>query len=253
MKKTLHQQINVLKKIVITSLLIGTVLTTKAQITTEIIHSKSIDSVLIDVSKATLNSNVLYNRVHSFAKLKTFNDSVNVSNKNHFEQALSELHRASKMQKFQTVDAIRNNYSFEKSTVEIGIINTNFHSINYNGKNEQLGGLVYDETAKKMAAITSKQPFIETQTLVIAPLKKYAIGSTINFKFSNTLLFDENTHKNIQSMDVDFDNGQTHTIITNGSIVQNSVPVNYTINGIKTLTFNITFTDGSVGYTFGEV
>ncbi len=61
---------------------------------------KKIDSMLVNIDKTALTTNVLYERVFPFAKLAVFNDSSNVSNVKHFEQALNELYKVSNKQKF---------------------------------------------------------------------------------------------------------------------------------------------------------
>jgi len=54
-----------------------------------------IDEMLINIDKSSLTTDVLYERVFPFAKLAIFNDRINISNVKHFEQALSELYKAS--------------------------------------------------------------------------------------------------------------------------------------------------------------
>ncbi len=94
------------------------------------IPDNKIDSLLINIDKSTLTSNILYERVFSWAGLATFNDSLNVSNTSHFEQA-------SNQEKFISYKDYRSLYTNKKiyNTVDIGITNAkrnflgNYHKI----------------------------------------------------------------------------------------------------------------------------
>ncbi len=108
-----------MKKIITISLYLLFITNVIAQ-TTE----KSIDSLLVNIDKTELTSNVLYDRVMPFANLAMFNDSINLSNTKHFEQALFELRKASNQQKFVPYRDLREQYSSinDYNIVDIGVI-----------------------------------------------------------------------------------------------------------------------------------
>ncbi len=210
---------------------------------------KRIDSMLVNIDKTTLTTNILYERTTPWSKLPIFNDSINVSTKGHFEQALHELYKASNQQKFTYFRDLQLSYTpkSQKSKVDIGIINTSFNQLNYVKDDEIKSALrVIDNKFEKIT--NTKQPFITKQALVIAPLKEIVEGNTISFNFNNAFIFEEG-NKEIQSLVINFDTQTDYTVINNSNIIMNNVNVNYNTDGLKTLTFVATFTDGSTTAT----
>jgi hypothetical protein len=68
---------------------------------------KRIDSMLINVDKTNF-TNILYERTTPWSKLNIFNDSINISTKGHFEQALHVfLMNRIKMLPFKTQNVTR--------------------------------------------------------------------------------------------------------------------------------------------------
>ncbi|MEZ4779969.1 MAG: hypothetical protein R2786_11390, partial [Flavobacteriaceae bacterium] len=110
-----------------------------AQNTNEI----SIDSMLVNIDKSTFTTEILYDRVTPWSKLDVFNDSINVSTVNTFEQSLLELYRASNEQKFISHKEYRDLYTneFYQNVVDIGIMNVTFDKVNYDQQNENEGSL----------------------------------------------------------------------------------------------------------------
>lgn len=148
-----------------------------------------IDSMLVNIDKARFTSGVLYDRVMPWTNLNTFNDSVNISNTKHFEQALLELYNASNKTKFISPPRLKTNYSADSlvNIVDLGIINASFHQLNYNLEKENEGGLRV--LADKFEKIDNGKPaFLEKHVLLIAPLRTYAVGPRITFRFDNGLL-----------------------------------------------------------------
>jgi hypothetical protein len=52
-----------------------------------------IDSMLVNIDKTNF-TNILYERTTPWSRIDIFNDSINISTKSHFEQALHELYKA---------------------------------------------------------------------------------------------------------------------------------------------------------------
>lgn len=218
-------------------------------ITKAFTQQQKIDSMLIGIDKTNFTTNILYERTTPWSKLHIFNDSINISTTAHFEQALHELYKASKEQKFIFYRDLRAFYTpkSQKNTVDIGIISANFNQINYVKDNETKSALRI--VNNKFEKINNSKPiFIEKQVLVIAPLKEELEGNNITFKFSDTFIFEEN-NKQIQYLTANFDTQTDYTIINNGNIITNNVTVNYSQEGIKTLTFVAVYTDGTTQTT----
>ncbi len=210
---------------------------------------KRIDSMLINIDKTHFTTNILYERTTPWSKLSIFNDSINISTKRHFEQALHELYKASNEQKFTYYRDLRNQYTSKtiRNTVDIGIINTTFNELNYEESDETKSALRI--VNGKFEEIDNTIPVFKIKrALVISPLKEKLTGNTITYKFNNQFLFQE-TDKPIQTLVANFDTSQNYTIIENGTITTNSIAISYPQEGIKTLTFNVTFTDGTTSTT----
>ncbi|MCF6295448.1 MAG: T9SS type A sorting domain-containing protein [Flavobacteriaceae bacterium] len=239
--KTNHeikQENRSLRKKIISSVLLFLIFTSAFS------QMKRIDSMLINIDKTNF-TNILYERTTPWAKLNIFNDSINVSTKAHFEQALHELYKSSNEKKFTYYRDLRNQYTSKtnKNTVDVGIINTTFNELNYVENDEKNSALrLVNNQFQKID--NAKPAFKIKQALVISPLKEKLIGNTITYKFNNQFLFQE-TDKTIETLVANFDTQQNYTIIQNRAITTNSVTVNYTEAGIKMLEFVVTYTDGS--------
>jgi len=213
--------------------------------TSVISQTTKIDSMLVDIDKTNFTTNILYERTTPWSRLDIFNDSINISTKSHFEQALHELYKASNEQKFVYYRDLRNLYipKSNRNTVDIGIINASFNELNYVESDENISALhIVDDKFEKND--NNIPIFKEKKVLVISPLKEKLIGNAITYKFNNQFTFQE-TDLPIQTLIVNFDTQQDYTIIENGAITTNSITINYSQKGIKTLTFYATFTDGS--------
>lgn len=228
-----------LKRNVITTVLLVLLATTSA-----FGQMKRIDSMLINVDKTNF-TNILYERTTPWSKLNIFNDSINISTKRHFEQALHELYKSSNQEKFTYYRDLRTKYTPKslKNTVDIGIINTTFNELNYIENDETKGALRL--TNNLFEKSSNKEPaFLEKHALVISPLKEKLTGNSITFKFDNQFIFQE-TKKPIKTLTANFNTQQNHTIIKNGIIAKKNITVNYAQQGLKMLTFTATFSDGS--------
>lgn len=147
------------------------------------------------------------------------------------------------LEKFYTPEKIQNQ-------VDIGIINASFHQVNYNPKNENNGALRIGPD-NKFERINNNPPFLPKHTFIAAPLKLYVVGKDMVYRFNKNLLLENTERQNITTLTVNFDTGQTFTIIDNGKILQKKVRIAYAESGIKTLTFTAAFEDGSRLTTVG--
>ncbi|WP_439131894.1 esterase/lipase family protein [Polaribacter sp.] len=225
----------------------------KAQVTTTLDTINNVDKLIKPLNKSTFTTNILYDRVVPIANLTDFNSTANnISDLKHFEQALSELYRASKKSKFNTIEVVRQQYASLalKNKVDIGVINSLFNQVNYNDNDNSKGALQI--TNNVLVPINNKPIFLQNEVLIIAPLKEYAVGQTVFYNFKNALIFEETTKK-IVKLTANFDSQNTHTIINNGQLVKQNVGVNYTTSGYKTLTFTVTYNDGSSKTTKGKL
>ncbi len=204
-----------------------------------------IDSMLVNIDKTGLATNILYDRIVPWSRLSSFNNEINVSNVNHFEQSLLDIYNASNQSKFIDHHNLRNLYSNKnfKSIVDIGIINVEYNQLNYNTSNPNEGGLILN--AEKFESNNNGTEFIKNQTLIISPLKKGVVGPDITFNFDNGFLFEEVGQKELTSIVADFGTGQNHLIYENGNFLFNTLQINYNDAGYKTLNFLATFTDNT--------
>lgn len=212
-----------------------------------------VDSMLVDIDQTDFTTGILYDRTVPWASLYNFNDSHNISNKNHFEQALLEMHNASnhvifmnhkELQKITTHDSI-------SDVVDIGILNVSFHKLNYNKDNQNQSGLRMQ--LQKFEKINNDQnAFIESHAFVFSPLKKNVKGTSITFNVNEQFIFQNTLNKNIKTLSIDFGAGGAHTIIENGTIVKSQVTINYVSDGNKTLEATVIFTNGTTMTTLSS-
>ena len=90
-----------------------------------------VDSMLVDIDQTEFTSAVLYDRTVPWASLHNFNELHNTSDKNHFRQALLELHNASLQELFIDpfqLEQLTTHHSIV-SEVDLGILNVSFHKL----------------------------------------------------------------------------------------------------------------------------
>jgi len=212
-----------------------------------------IDEMLINIDKSSLTTDVLYERVFPFAKLAIFNDRINISNVKHFEQALSELYKASNKQKFTSYKQLRTHYSSvdANNIVDIGIINASFNQLNYIEEDLQKSALKV-VNGKFERITTDKQLFIPKEVLVISPLKQYLVGNAITYHFDAAFLIQDSS-KTIHNIVANFGTSTNYTIYNNGSFTNQNLTINYIKTGYKTLTFTVIYNDNSKQITQAKV
>jgi len=221
------------------------------------LQSKRIDTMLREIDTTSLTSQTLYNRAIPFASLDIFNDSINISNAKHFEQALLELYNTSNHQKYISYQSVQTyNSDFNTITnyngVDIGIINSKFQLLNYaeNNLSESALRVVND----KFERINEEKPIFYTKNvLIISPIKSNVIGNSITYNFSNNFFFQSNSNRTINSITANFDTSDDYIIFNNGSFTTTSISVNYQETGYKTLTFLVNFSDGTSLTTQSEI
>jgi hypothetical protein len=146
--------------------------------------------MLSNLNTSQISSGVLIDKVTTFANIINYNSTEkNFSNGEHFTQALSELHRASDETRFISLTELNNRTATTTSvnTVDVGIINTTFHKLNFNEENPSLGGLTFNQTTGRFSAIAGKPSFVAKKITVVAPLKEFLTGSNFQFNFKKII------------------------------------------------------------------
>ncbi|CCG52270.1 Protein of unknown function precursor [Flavobacterium indicum GPTSA100-9 = DSM 17447] len=212
--------------------------------------------MLSNLNTTQITSGVLIDKVTTFANIINYNtfDS-NISNSNHFAQALSELYRASDQTKFISLTELKNRTATTTSnnSVDVGIINTTFHKLNFNEENPSAGGVTFNQSTGKFVAVVGQPSFIGKKISIMSPLKEFITGSAFQFNFKNNLILN-NTTTTIKTLVVDFIDGSSPvTIISNSTIVVPTKTVNYTDSGMKSLKFTITYSDNTTLETYGKI
>ena len=211
-------------------------------------------NLLSNLDTSQITSGVLIDKVTTFANIINYNTTeINISNSSHFNQALSELYRASDQTRFVSLSELKNRTTSTtaNNSVDIGIINTTFHKLNFNEENPSAGGITYNETTSKYVAVSGRASFIGKKINIVAPLKDYISGNSFNFNFKNNLIFNNATTA-IQSLVVDFSDGNNPTtVISGGNIITPTQAINYNTSGAKTLKFAFTFSDNTTVTTYG--
>lgn len=147
----------------------------------------SLDSMLVNVSKSSVTSGIIYERVAAFANLYKYTQTRDTAGISYFEQAESELYRASNKTKFVSTATLRSRYAPKSQTnvVDIGILNSQYQYLNYNSNNPSNGGLTLSNNL--FYQISGKPAFNSSSVVVIAPLKESVVGNSITYNFKSTL------------------------------------------------------------------
>lgn len=230
-------------------------LATHAQ-TTPANENISLDQQLTNISQTSVTSGIIYERVISAANLYNFNkvSTFNTANFPYFKQALSEMHRASNNTKFISLDAFKTLVAANTTPnqVDVAILNTQFHILNYNEDNPSAGGLTYNSSTNKFQTISGKVPFYMLHNTVIAPAKEHVSGTNVVYKLRNDLYF-KNGSKTIKTVVANFGDGINRTIINNSILTNQNISINYSSSGDKISTFTITYNDNTTLVTHGKI
>ena len=157
-------------------------------------QTNSLDKKLQNVNQAAVTSGIIYDRVLPLADLCIYNmpadKAHNTADFRFFNQALSELHKASNYTKLISTTKLKQliiPYNNEMNVVPIGIINTPFQTLNFNPENSNESGLVYKDSM--FAEVAGRAAFFNGYAMVVAPLKNVMQGAQIIFKFNEDLIF----------------------------------------------------------------
>lgn len=218
---------------------------------------KQLDSLLVDIDKSLVTSGIIYERTTPFAGLYNFNskDTCNTADYSYFRQSMLEMYRASNAKKFISLDSLTvslKNGLLTNNVVDVGILNTQFNIINYHEDNPANGGLLLDSIAKKFVQIPDQVPFYMMHNTVISPLKEAVSGKEIVYRFDKSFFY-TNGSKEIKTLKVDFGEGTSKNIVTNGLFIDQEITIAYTTNGTKTIKCTIEYSDGTTMVTRGEI
>lgn len=211
--------------------------------------------MLANLPNTQVTSGVLLDKVVDYANITNFNTAdKNISDSKHFTQALSELYKASDQTRFISTSALNTitATTTASNSVDIGIINTLFHRLNFNEDDASLTGVTYNGT--QFSTVAGKSTFIAKKVIIATPLKEIVQGSSINFNFK-TALISNNATTIIKTLTVSFDDGTTNatTIISNSAIVLPTKNIIYATTGTKTISFLVTFSDNTTLTTFATM
>ena len=243
-----------MKKITFWLLLILFSLKGHAQITNGN-YTQEIDERIKNLNKGSITSNILLNRVFSFARIEEFNQESqrDTSFYSHFTQAWSELNRASYVPNFATLAQLKTqlkNKAYLKNQVPIGIINTEFHAFNF-GTTPQNANVGFNSSTGLFTNLSGKNPFVKKQTTIIAPLTKGATGAGVSFN-TDALFWLYKKGIRIKTLRL-YTNGSSFTLINNYNLTQNNHSTSYATSGKKTLRFVITYANNTTKTTYANL
>lgn len=207
--------------------------------------------MMSNLNTAQITSGILYNKVAMFSSLYDYNrGKYNLSHADHFMQAINELYYASEQTQFMPAKQLKAIVATTpNNTVDIGIINTTIHQLNFNEKDPATGGLTFAND--KFVPISGQPSFLSRQIFLASPLKEMSTGSAVTYQFSNTLIYNNST-TTIKDLVVYFDDATPITIISNSVLVVSTQTVNYTTSGNKMIKFVATFADNTTITTVGS-
>lgn len=92
--------------------------------------------MMSNLNNSQITSGILYNKVAMSSNLFDFNrGKYNLSHAEHFMQAINELHYASDQTKFISAKQLKSIIDTAPiGTIDIGVINTTLHQLNFNEK-----------------------------------------------------------------------------------------------------------------------
>jgi hypothetical protein len=212
--------------------------------------------MLDNLNTTQITSGVLLDKITDFSNLTNYNTAENnISSRAHFTQGLSELYLASDQTRFISTTELKNRIASTTSanSVDVGIINTTFHRLNFNEDDAALSGVTFSNN--QFSAVAGKPSFTVKKIMVVAPLKDIVSGSSVNFNFNDYFIFN-NATTSINNLTVKFEEDMANipvTIINNGSLVLSIKNIAYTTTGYKLLEFITTFTDNTTITTYAKI
>ena len=260
-----------MKKILILfSLLFATFQSVKAQDVQVLDTPPDWPFMMSNLNTTQITSGILYNKVAMSTNLLDYNrGKYNLTHADHFMQGINELYYASGQTKFMSASQLKASLSGTTSalvaqaasqtiaapivpsttaTVNVSIINTTLHQLNFNEKDPATGGLTF--VNGKFVPIAGQPAFLSRKILLASPLQENVTGTAIKYKFSNALIYNNATTA-IKNLVVYFNDNTAVTIINNSALVLASKTISYTTSGSKILRFVATFTDNTTISTAG--
>ena len=96
--------------------------------------------------------------------------------------------------------------------------------------------------------VSGRNPYDTKTIFAVTPLKQELQGNTFNFKVPNNLIY-TNLGLSINSIQIDFDNGQGYQNITVNSVKS----ITYSSGGEKELKYKFTYSNGSHKYSHSKI
>lgn len=170
---------------------------------------------------------LLYDRVSPLADLTHFNDSTNLSTLGLFEQALSELYRASNNRQFKSVQELRSLSlpdSIENRTKFAVLTHDALKTINLYSAENQDAAFVLSDT---LVTVQNTQgiPLKNHRLLMATPLKTLLVGPEVTFDLDTELLLGKTDH--IREIWTDFGGPNAIKIWENGQWTQSQISIVY--------------------------
>jgi len=174
-----------------------------------------LDALLSPIISADPQEIILYDRVTPLANLTEFNDSINCARPALFEQALSELNRASGNQEFITVQNLRS-HAIADSVVnktKIALIHQEINHLNIEDQRHPNAAFVINDTV--ITYQNTQAPALRSFELIMAsPLKKVIEGPEVSFVFDQELLLGQ--FHEVKEIWSDLGTSNTRKIFENG-------------------------------------
>jgi len=216
--------------------------------------------LMSELDSTRFKNNILYNKVYPLANLNEFNQNgrKDTSNYKHLYQALHELYLANNKQEIMSSDMLEQLtiHAQKHGQVQIGIINIEMTIIKEDAYDENDKKIEIDSTnnIKRLHEIPDKNPYKNIQTLVISPTQgnvEEVNGENISFNFNRAFI--QKTTNPIKELNVNFGDGQLHSIISNRSFSNSTLTHNFQTEGTKTLKFSGSYQDGTPFETFAQI
>ncbi|RUA35321.1 MAG: hypothetical protein DSY77_02825 [Bacteroidetes bacterium] len=206
-------------------------------------YIQKMDSIFEDLDKTKINTGILLDRVPSFANIEQFNNANDTANFSLFRQAWSELYRASYTPAFMNLpDKIKSmKMKNDYDQVSLGLINMEFNSINKGIGQEEKGFQIRNG---KIAPVEGKDLYKKERLVMLSPLKDRVWGENITYKFDEDFWL-QKKEQPIETLSVDFGDGNWHTLIKRGQKIQSEFSINYKESGSQLLRYQITMLNGA--------
>lgn len=207
-----------------------------------------IDTKLQLLDKNYITTDILYDRVFPLANLVEFNQGSNdTSHVNHFYQTYGELQRADYNNRWVPIQTFKANMETE-TLIPIGIINVDFEYLDEDAISDNLLEIQGQDSLLLDVPNRPRSPYLKTKAIVISTLETDTKSKTVNFILDNSFNI-QASNITIQSLQADFDNGQGYQSLSLSG--QKSVAFNRT--GLHHLKFKVTFSNGSIKYTYAKL